>query len=1012
MAHGYLSYQAVSGESPIAQWLVDKLEKKIKKEGKKTAKKVLDGVKDLLKKDKDTTYRGLGSGRVEVTGKKQGPGGGMLSGTEPKGLLAAGKGGLVKREDREAALGKNPSNIDRREQKVLGPAGSSGRARKGGGPVDMGGAVSQGLNKDAFFQARASGIDSATGEYLSKEDRISLFKKGMALDNASSTAAPPLDPDSGIDIVAAVNKNTQAILTLVDVTKLQTQSDVNIAQQAVQTQETMFSRRAAKKEEEALEEGDDLSSFVTPEKIMRAVKPPKGEGGGGKEEGGGGGFGIPGVGGLLKGLKGLGGKALLYGGAIGAGLLGGLSLGTHLGHKYNEAQEAKQPKTDRLGNILDDEGNVISGPSAPGPGFNEGGLVSGGKANIVDDVPIRADEGEVVMSNRAGNMFGRDTLMSMNSLAGSTNIPSSGGGYAEGGVVGISSKTRKMYKAFGKGIVDAQIDEKKKLAEIQGEGLKNYFEVKGGFDKLATFLGGVGDFFKNLGGNILNSILGGSAQAATSGSGASYLTDGSVDGNKKAILAAIKDSGFDDTAASNMLAQIEGESGFKMQSETSYAGTSNARIRAVMPDRVNHLNDAQLTALKADPEAFFNEVYGMKNNGLGNTEAGDGYKYRGRGFIQLTGRSNYQKIGDIIGEDLIGNPELMNDPGIAAKASAAYFKMVGANNQNMSTMRGAYNAVYRGTPNYQGPESGVDRKRIKERGNRAKTFKGQITSGELTPAAAQVDAQNAQSGQVSLGGSEPIFPFPGAFHRTHDKGYRPETNSYHAGQDIVETPQGGEYRADPRTPILATHDGVVQSAQYVGEYDNYYAGVRIHHPAMNQDMRYLHMNPVVKPGDTVKRGQVIGSLVPIPAGNDPAGNTHLHLEFYDKGATAVREDSNAIYQNLVSGSAKAKISDIKNGSAITPTSQASASNSKRALKPPQLAASPSSTNTGTPLMASSQQVAMAGTTAAAAPTIINNYYGGSGGQDGTPVPNGVSAGIGMDRTGTEMFQDLRIRSLA
>ena len=177
-------------------------------------------------------------------------------------------------------------------------------------------------------------------------------------------------------------------------------------------------------------------------------------------------------------------------------------------------------------------------------------------------------------------------------------------------------------------------------------------------------------------------------------------------------------------------------------------------------------------------------------------------------------------------------------------------------------------------------------------------------------------------------------------------------------------------------------------------------------------MRYLHMNPVVKPGDTVKRGQVIGSLVPIPAGNDPAGNTHLHLEFYDKGATAVREDSNAIYQNLVSGSAKAKISDIKNGSAITPTSQASASNSKRALKPPQLAASPSSTNTGTPLMASSQQVAMAGTTAAAAPTIINNYYGGSGGQDGTPVPNGVSAGIGMDRTGTEMFQDLRIRSLA
>ena len=42
---------------------------------------------------------------------------------------------------------------------------------------------------------------------------------------------------------------------------------------------------------------------------------------------------------------------------------------------------------------------------------------------------------------------------------------------------------------------------------------------------------------------------------------------------------------------------------------------------------------------------------------LGNTQKGDGYKYRGRGFVQLTGRANYKKAGDKLGADLLGHPE-------------------------------------------------------------------------------------------------------------------------------------------------------------------------------------------------------------------------------------------------------------------------------------------------------------------------------------------------------------------
>jgi putative chitinase len=53
---------------------------------------------------------------------------------------------------------------------------------------------------------------------------------------------------------------------------------------------------------------------------------------------------------------------------------------------------------------------------------------------------------------------------------------------------------------------------------------------------------------------------------------------------------------------------------------------------------------------------------------LGNTPAadGDGYRYRGRGYVQITGRANYAKAGGKIGVDLIGNPDLALQPSIAA----------------------------------------------------------------------------------------------------------------------------------------------------------------------------------------------------------------------------------------------------------------------------------------------------------------------------------------------------------
>ena len=71
-----------------------------------------------------------------------------------------------------------------------------------------------------------------------------------------------------------------------------------------------------------------------------------------------------------------------------------------------------------------------------------------------------------------------------------------------------------------------------------------------------------------------------------------------------------------------------------------------------------------------NPEALGNFVYG---NILGNEEEGDGYKYRGRGLNQLTGKGSYKKLGDELGIDLVNYPELLEtDPDLQAHAAVKF----------------------------------------------------------------------------------------------------------------------------------------------------------------------------------------------------------------------------------------------------------------------------------------------------------------------------------------------------
>lgn len=75
---------------------------------------------------------------------------------------------------------------------------------------------------------------------------------------------------------------------------------------------------------------------------------------------------------------------------------------------------------------------------------------------------------------------------------------------------------------------------------------------------------------------------------------------------------------------------------------------------------------------------YFARKYDIKYNPrkakvLGNKYPGDGERYHGRGYIQLTGRHNYEQAGKALGIDLLNNPDLASDPDLAAKIAVWYW---------------------------------------------------------------------------------------------------------------------------------------------------------------------------------------------------------------------------------------------------------------------------------------------------------------------------------------------------
>jgi putative chitinase len=118
---------------------------------------------------------------------------------------------------------------------------------------------------------------------------------------------------------------------------------------------------------------------------------------------------------------------------------------------------------------------------------------------------------------------------------------------------------------------------------------------------------------------------------------------------------------------SMFLAQIGHESGglTKLHENLNY---KSARLVQIFP---KYFRDVDPDDYGGKPEAIANRVYANRM-GNGDEDSGDGYRFRGRGAVQLTGKSNYLACGKDLGVDLEENPDYLETPEGAIR-SAAWF---------------------------------------------------------------------------------------------------------------------------------------------------------------------------------------------------------------------------------------------------------------------------------------------------------------------------------------------------
>jgi putative chitinase len=128
--------------------------------------------------------------------------------------------------------------------------------------------------------------------------------------------------------------------------------------------------------------------------------------------------------------------------------------------------------------------------------------------------------------------------------------------------------------------------------------------------------------------------------------------------------------------AASFLAQTAHESGHFGRLVEGLVYSTPARLMAVWPKRFP--TEASAAPYVRNEAALANFVYANRM-GNGDVASGDGFRFRGRGLIQTTGRSNYAQAAAALDLDLLSHPELLEQPANAARSAAFYWKSNGLN---------------------------------------------------------------------------------------------------------------------------------------------------------------------------------------------------------------------------------------------------------------------------------------------------------------------------------------------
>lgn len=257
------------------------------------------------------------------------------------------------------------------------------------------------------------------------------------------------------------------------------------------------------------------------------------------------------------------------------------------------------------------------------------------------------------------------------------------------------------------------------------------------------------------------------------------------------------------------------------------------------------------------PEPYFNNKYGGRSD-LGNNQPGDGYRFRGRGLVQITGRRNYTKFSELVGEDLVANPDRATDLDIAVKIMVEGMMSGGFTSlalpQYINESRTDYFNARRSV-------NGTDR--ATEIARNAKKYERALNACVEAAAGEGEDGDGITQGNF-------IHPAPG-YRLT--SGYGPRScsvcSSFHKGVDLG-TPSG--------TSIKASDGGTVI---FSGVADGYGNTVVIQHANRITTLYGHNSQLLVSNGQKVSQGQVVTK-----SGNTGSSTApHLHFEIV-KNSTA------------------------------------------------------------------------------------------------------------------------------